>query len=613
LPPPQDLLVTTWDGAYHWHTDKTISAVDAIKLRENGRKESGDYWCHKSCHSRQPRDGIELYPRNHPITPHFWKGSGNFTKINDCEFNQLQIERKESTRYSQFYHDLRSWLDTDEAKQKLGFSTFSENKARKYSDFILVATASKDVKWTEMEIIVVHKNRKRVPQTNNYIRIDLSQWTIKQILNFEEYGKRKVIEEFEKIAREYEISRCEKEYGFAIPDDVLRGINFEKIKDAFKDEEQRMNHQAVIEEAIDRNVEKYGKRGQQKKFSSPSEVDRYYERMFGEEFAQRQHEEHEQKIQWKKIERKQQDFEKIEGVSLVGTFHTIEELNAAIKNYQQFRDLIDEEIENVNAHFESYKENKDSYSPKQKLFELKQIEAEIQEISHKIHNFNGARGLEYKGFQDFWSEIFQLRSSEETKLTSEYQEYEQWFLDYRKAVAKFFIRNTSLSVTKKDREKLKSLAEYWINLDFESLVAQLIVKKVLQYDTFTTMEDLLKVPIMEKLTPGIDLCEIVEKSDKRRIIENERIANTVNEFGTSRIIQKQEKQRDKKRGREKIGNVTRWIEEKGYGFVTCDGSRYFLHITKLEYKHTTPRVGHTVVFNVEKTAKGYSAVDALII
>jgi hypothetical protein len=191
--------VTTWDGAYHWHTDETIYAVDAIKLRENGRKESGDYWCHKSCYNRQPRDGIRLFARNHATTPNFWKGSGNFTKINDCEFNQLQIERKESTRYSQYYHDLRSWLDTDEAKQKLGFSTFSENKAHKYSDFILLATASKDVTWTEMEIIVVHKNRKRVPQTNNYIRIDLSQWKIEHILNFEGYGKRKIIEEFEQL------------------------------------------------------------------------------------------------------------------------------------------------------------------------------------------------------------------------------------------------------------------------------------------------------------------------------------------------------------------------------------------------------------------------------
>jgi len=191
--------VTTWDGAYHWHTDKSISAVDAIKLRENGRKESGDYWCHKSCHIRQPRDGIEIYPRNHPTTPHFWKGSGNFTKINDCTFYQLQIERKESSRYSQFYHDLRSWLDTDEAKQILSFSTFSENKAHKYSDFILVATTSEDVTWTKMEIVIVHKNRKRVPQTNNHIRIDLSQWTIKQILNFEGYGKRKIIEEFNQL------------------------------------------------------------------------------------------------------------------------------------------------------------------------------------------------------------------------------------------------------------------------------------------------------------------------------------------------------------------------------------------------------------------------------
>jgi cold shock CspA family protein len=604
--------VTTWDGAYHWHTDKPISAVDAIKLRENGRKESGDYWCHKSCYSRQPRDGIELYPRNHPTTPHFWKGSGNFTKINDCEFYQLQIERKESTRYSQFYHDLRSWLDTDEAKQNLSFSTFSENKARKYSDFILVATASKDVTWTEIEIIIVHKNRKRVPQTDNYIRIDLSQWTIEQILNFEGYGKRKIIEEFEKIAREYEISRCEEYYDFALPDHVLHGIKFEKIKDAFRDEEQRMDHRAAIKEAIDRNVKIYEKVGQQKKFSSPLEVDRYYERVFGEELEQRNSEKLELEIQTEQINRKLQNFEKEESVSLVGTFYTIEDLDAAIRKCHQYRELIDEEIENVTAHLELYKENKDSYSPEQGIIELKQIEDECQEISSKQRNFNGARGLEDKGLQEIWREVYQERSNEETKLSSKYQEYEQWFLDYREAVVKFFIHNTSLSITKKNREKLESLTEYWKNLDRESLVAQLIMKKVLQYDVLT-MENLLKVPLKEILTPEIDLCDIAEKSEIRKKKEKVRIANNKSGFGLNGIIKKQEKARKKKLGREKIGIVTRWVEEKGFGIVTCDGTRYFLHITKLENKQTAPRVGHNVVFNVEKTAKGYDAVDAVII
>lgn len=187
----------TWDGAYHWHTDRTIKAIDALKLREAGRTEAGDFWCHKSCHQRRPRDGIELFVRNHKSTPHFWKGSKNSEIISNCIFHKIQAERKESYRYSQFYHDLRSWLATNEAQLSLDFTNFSESKSNKYSDFIINKSTKTSEQNFEIELSIIHKNRKRIDTTRDQIVIDLSNWTIDQIFDFQNHGKRKIIEEFE--------------------------------------------------------------------------------------------------------------------------------------------------------------------------------------------------------------------------------------------------------------------------------------------------------------------------------------------------------------------------------------------------------------------------------
>ena len=103
-----------WETAYYWPTEKTLTVTKVLKMRDDGRYEAGDCWCHESCYKSEPRTGCKLFPRKGSLgrVAHFWIGTGNFTK-NDCVFDIIRKNRKESHRYAQFYHDLRNWLNSD--------------------------------------------------------------------------------------------------------------------------------------------------------------------------------------------------------------------------------------------------------------------------------------------------------------------------------------------------------------------------------------------------------------------------------------------------------------------------------------------------------------------
>ena len=51
--------------------------------------------------------------------------------------------------------------------------------------------------------------------------------------------------------------------------------------------------------------------------------------------------------------------------------------------------------------------------------------------------------------------------------------------------------------------------------------------------------------------------------------------------------------------------VTQWNEEKGFGFATANGSKYFFHISALGHPVRQPRVGDTIIISsFGKTEKG---------
>lgn len=51
--------------------------------------------------------------------------------------------------------------------------------------------------------------------------------------------------------------------------------------------------------------------------------------------------------------------------------------------------------------------------------------------------------------------------------------------------------------------------------------------------------------------------------------------------------------------------VTQWNEEKGFGFATANGVKYFVHISALGHPVRPPKVGDTIIiYNFGKTEKG---------
>lgn len=62
----------------------------------------------------------------------------------------------------------------------------------------------------------------------------------------------------------------------------------------------------------------------------------------------------------------------------------------------------------------------------------------------------------------------------------------------------------------------------------------------------------------------------------------------------------------------KRGTISSWLFSKGFGFVTCDNVKYFLHISRLQ---GAPSVGAIVSFNVLEAKEGRcpSAIDAEIV
>ena len=61
------------------------------------------------------------------------------------------------------------------------------------------------------------------------------------------------------------------------------------------------------------------------------------------------------------------------------------------------------------------------------------------------------------------------------------------------------------------------------------------------------------------------------------------------------------------------GEISKWFDEKGYGFVAGDdGKTYFLHIKQIKNKEA-PNVGDSIKFEVVNTQRGEQAHNAVIV
>jgi len=192
--------------AYYWPTDDLISASDAIKKRERDNR-TGVIWCHAECYKTNPQNGNALFARRGPGSPHFWLGTGNFTKYVGCDFEVFKSRNSESNRYSQVLHDLYNWLNSDDEIQELGLISVNKAMNRKGCDISLSHVMIGEIPREHTNILIRDKNRKRTGNSSNTLIIDISQWPDTHVQDFEKYAKRLFLEQWDRLNQQKKVNQ----------------------------------------------------------------------------------------------------------------------------------------------------------------------------------------------------------------------------------------------------------------------------------------------------------------------------------------------------------------------------------------------------------------------
>jgi hypothetical protein len=529
-----------WSSAYHFHTDKNLSITQAMKMRRGNDPRAGDLHCHRACYLGSTGDRLITVKEA-------WNGStrAHFRRLNSsregpsshskCSRYSQATSNRESMDYANYYHRFHEYLEQliDEGKPYF-FSLIERGKAVGKPDFLI---EHEDNKWglSKTYVTIIDENKKRSQRIiNSYNRakrigdgiiniiLVISEYTVAQLHDFERGGIGKFELFWMSAVRDYEISRCEQLYRFELPKSVLRSIDFfGDIERLFSEEERSRALQQAISEAIDRNEMKYRKNDPKINFSSPSEVDEYYEKKYGKELAKILREEAYADAQEKKRRReyqerieKRRDFEEKEDVVLSKrAYYKMWKLESDIKDFYKLLVDLRRRTQKAVAQFEVYRENRNSRIEFQQLTDLTSLEELYQQLLLEC-NFPMINGLVHN--KPLWALGSKLRNERTAIIALEsegYKQYTDWFLQYRIHVVRFFIKSEGSGILRKDRKNLKLLTDYWKTLNEEILIIELIKYKVLQYD-YSTIEQILIIPKIEILTNGINLGKIYDRRQK---------------------------------------------------------------------------------------------------
>ncbi len=529
-----------WSSAYHFHTDKKLTITQAMKMRRGNDPRAGDLHCHRACYLGSTGDRLITVKEA-------WNGStrAHFRRLNSsregsssnskCSRYTQATSKRESMDYANYYHQFHEFLDQliGEGKPYF-FSSIERGKTVMMPDFLI---EHEDNKWglSKTYVTIIDENKKRSQRIiNSYNRakrigggviniiLVISEYTVAQLHDFGRGGIGKFELFWKNSVRDYEISRCEQLYRFELPKSVLRSIEFfGDIERLFSEEEKIRVHRQAILEAIDRNKMKYQKSDPKRNFSSPSEVDEYYEKKYGKELAEILREEEEARArtrrrmrEYQKERERREDFERKEDVVLSKRdYQNISELESDIEVFYRLLEKLTKRTQEAVTQFESYTENRDSQIEFQQLTELIRLERLYEQLETEC-NFPMINGM--VNHNPLWALRAKLQKErrEQIALASKgHKEYTDWFLQYRIHVMRFFVLSEDSGILKKDRKDLKVLTDYWKNLDEEILVLELIKNKILQYN-YSTVEKILMIPKIEILTNDIDLHEIYNRRRK---------------------------------------------------------------------------------------------------
>ena len=205
------MYIPTWEVAYHWPSDRTVTIDDILRMRRGNDPRAGDLWCHKACY---PHTGERLLSRD-------CRGSGRVSHIArfpgmaqtpaSCSYSSSAASRREHINYGQYLHDMRAYFEkiagTEDDPFHIESLQFPTGETE--PDVRIVHQSAASLEWHATNFIIIHSNNKReVRFTRNgvfrmedefNIVIRITEFTPEQIRDFNKTGIERVILSWEKL------------------------------------------------------------------------------------------------------------------------------------------------------------------------------------------------------------------------------------------------------------------------------------------------------------------------------------------------------------------------------------------------------------------------------
>lgn len=205
------VYIPTWEVAYHWPTDRTVTINDILKMRNGNDPRAGDLWCHKACY---PHTGERLLSRD-------CRGSGRASHIarfpgmaqtpSSCSYSSSAESRREHINYGQYLHDMRTYFEnlmgTEDDPFHIESLQFPPGRAE--PDVRILHKSDASLGWNATNFIIIHSNNKRERKflKNGVFRMEdefnivirITEFTPDQIRDFNMTGIERLMLSWEKL------------------------------------------------------------------------------------------------------------------------------------------------------------------------------------------------------------------------------------------------------------------------------------------------------------------------------------------------------------------------------------------------------------------------------
>lgn len=246
-----------WSRAYHYHLNRPISIIEAMKLRDGKDPRAGDLHCHKECF--ESKTGSRILTRRESSDgrrAHFARWPGSYTKAKtSCGYQSIADSKRESMDYAHYYSNFERFLnETQRASEPYFIDEVDTEIGQLMPDFVIRHSSNTPYEIVKTQIHIVDENNRRrkkfdkskVDGKEAVIVIRISEFTLEQLNDFQRGGIERLELEWrhvlelisEEQRREAEESEDISDIRSANKEKLLKEVE-EKYKGFWKEESKR--------------------------------------------------------------------------------------------------------------------------------------------------------------------------------------------------------------------------------------------------------------------------------------------------------------------------------------------------------------------------------------